>query len=162
MSTLQQSSTANARPAPGWHWDDPGRDRRPGEGDPATRARRRGAIQGAVGLAVATALWLVWRSPLAYLAAAIALLLVLLALAAPLTGYARVSRALEAFGRWVGLAVTWLLMGLLFYLLFLPVGLLLRARRSLHVTTGFDRAAPTYWQPTAARTGGSERYQKQF
>ena len=84
------------------------------------------------------------------------------AAAAPLTVYAKISRALEAFGRLVGTAVTWVLMAVVFYLLFLPVGLLLRARRSLRLTKGFDAQAPSYWTRPAARAGGPERYQKQF
>jgi hypothetical protein len=53
-------------------------------------------------------------------------------------------------------------MGFLFYLLFLPIGLLLRARHGLRLTRGFDPQAPSYWTRAAARSGGAERYQKQF
>lgn len=132
----------------------------------AAKARARGLVQGAVGAGAAVLLWLLWRTPFAYLVAAIALAVALLAAASPLGGYARLSGALETFGRWVGTAVTWLLMTLLFYLLFLPFGALLRARRRLRLTTGFDPAAATYWtSPGAGREGrprGPEAYRQQF
>lgn len=161
MSTVSQVPV-DGLPAPSWRWGGApaaagGRVR-----GGAARARRRGALQGAAGVAVAVAFWLLWRTPLAWLIAGVSVALALLALAAPVTAYAKVSRALEAFGRAVGLAVTWLLMALVFYLLFLPVGLVLRARRSLRLTRGFDAAAPTYWTRPAARAGGAERYGKQF
>jgi hypothetical protein len=57
-------------------------------------------------------------------------------------------------------------MTLLFYLLFLPFGALLRARRRLRLTTGPDPAAATYWtSPGAGREGrprGPEAYRQQF
>jgi len=57
-------------------------------------------------------------------------------------------------------------MTLLFYLLFLPFGALLRARRRLRLTTGFYPAAATYWvSPGAERRGptrGPESYRQQF
>ncbi len=159
MSAVPQVP-ANSLPAPGWSWGNASAGAAAGAG--AARAlRRRAAVQALAGVAVAVALWLLWRTPLAYLVAAIAVGLALLAAASP-PAYARVSRVLEAFGRWVGIAVTWVLMALLFYGLFLPVGLLLRARRSLRVTTGFDPQAPSYWTRPAARTAGPEGYRKQF
>ncbi|MGH9362385.1 MAG: hypothetical protein ACRD2T_10755, partial [Thermoanaerobaculia bacterium] len=119
-------------------------------------------VQGAVGAAAAALLWLFWRTPFAYVVAAIALAVALLAALSPLGAYARLSRALDAFARWVGTAVAWLLMGTLFYLLFLPVGALLRARRRLRLTTGFDASAATYWARAAVRPPGPEGYRKQF
>jgi hypothetical protein len=158
---------ADSVPAPGWSWGASPAGAAPGapggrQRAAASRARRRGAAQGAAGVAIAIAAWLVWRTPLAWLIAGISVGLALLALAAPLSAYARVSRALEALGRAVGIAVTWALMALVLYLLFLPVGLVLRARRSLRLTRGFDPAAPTYWMRPAERSGGADRYRKQF
>ncbi|HEX5760553.1 MAG TPA: hypothetical protein VF121_15310, partial [Thermoanaerobaculia bacterium] len=118
---------------------------------------------GAVGGAAAALLWFLWRTPFAYAVAAIALAVALLAAVSPLGAYARLSRALEVFSLWVGTAVTWLLLGLLFYLLFLPVGALLRARRRLRIATGFDAGAPTYWSPAAgAGRRDADAYRKQF
>lgn len=128
----------------------------------ARQARTRGLVQGAIGLAAASAVYLLWKTPFAWVIAGIAATIALLALASPLGAYAAVERGLATFGRWVGTAVTWILMPLLYWLLFLPVGLLLRARRRLRVTRGFDRGLPTYLQPTAKRRDGVAPYERQF
>lgn len=134
----------------------------------ARSARRRGAVQAAVAFVVA-ALLLLWKPILAAVVAAIALAVLLLALASPLGGFARLERGVERFAHAVGLAVTWLLMPLLFYLVFLPVGLVLRRGR-LRFTGNPDRALPTYWQrradadgePSGWQRGGRDSYRRQF
>lgn len=129
----------------------------------AAAARRQGAIGGAVGLAVAAVLaWVLHRTGLAAVVAAVALTLALLALAAPLTLYRRLRGALDRLGHWVGTAVTWLLMTLLFYLLFLPVGLVLRAMGKLDFTRFADASVDTYWTATDGRVHAAESYRKQF
>jgi len=128
-------------------------------------ARRRGAIQGAVGLAVAAFLYWIW-SPLPpwapAIVAAVAVLTLVLALATPTTGYRYLTRAVEAFAHAVGMVVTWVLMTLLYYLFFLPVGFLLRAGSKLGITTGFDRSRASYWSPAATPEHTPESYRKQF
>jgi len=146
-----------------WNWRTGGAA---GAGDyrsAAAAARRQGAIGGAVGLAVAAALaWLVHRTGLAVAVAAVSLTVALLALAAPLTLYRRLRGALDRLGHWVGTAVTWLLMTLLFYLLFLPVGLILRAMGKLDFTRFADAGVDSYWTATEGRVHSAESYRKQF
>jgi len=130
----------------------------------ARRLRREGAVRAAVGLAAA-ALLALWKPPFAAVVAAIALVVLVLALASPLGAYARLSGWIERFARGVGTVVTWVLMPLIFYGLFLPVGLLLRATGKLRLTRSPDRSRPSYWTAPAAGRGwgGSpERYRKQF
>lgn len=130
----------------------------------ARQLRREGALRGAVGL-TAAALISLWKPQFALVVASIALLVLLLALASPLGAYARLSGWIERFARGVGTAMTWLLMPLIFYGLFLPVGALLRARGKLRLTRSPDPARPTYWsEPPAGQGwgGGPERYRKQF
>jgi hypothetical protein len=129
----------------------------------AAAARRQGAIGGGVGLAAAAILaWLLHRTGLAAAVAAVSLMVALLALAAPLTLYRRLRGALDRFGHWVGTAVTWLLMTLLFYLLFLPVGLILRAMGKLDLTRFADAGLNSYWTATEGRVHSAESYRKQF
>jgi len=130
----------------------------------ARRLRREGAVRGAVGLAAA-ALLALWKPPFAAVVAAIALVVLALALASPLGAYARLSGWIERFGHGVGTAVTWTLMPLLFYGLFLPVGLALRAGGKLRLTRSPDPSRPSYWsEPPDGQGwgGGPERYRKQF
>jgi hypothetical protein len=85
-----------------------------------------------------------------------------LALAAPLTAYRRVTGWIDRFARGVGMVVTWVLMTVLYYVVFLPVGLFLRARGRLGITRGADPGRPTYWRPTADRVKTLDSYRKQF
>lgn len=129
----------------------------------AAAARTRGAIGGAVGLSAAAAVYYFFEKPVAAaVIAGIAILIALTAFLFPLTLYKQLNHGLQAFARAVGTAVTWVLMTALFYLLFLPVGLVLRARGRLGITRGADPKLSTYWTPTdgRARTPGS--YRKQF
>ncbi len=128
----------------------------------AAAARRQGAVGAAVGLAVAALAWLLHRPVPALVVAALSLTIALLALAAPLTLYRRLRGALDRFAHWVGTGVTWLLMTVLFYLLFVPAGLIMRATGKLAFTRFADPALDTYWTPTEGRVHSAESYRKQF
>ena len=124
-------------------------------------ARKRGVIGGLVGLLIAALVYHFWRPGLAYVIAGISLALALLALAAP-PAYRKVAGLLDRFGHLVGMTVTWLLMTLLYYVLFLPVGLLLRARGRLGITKHPDSRLASYWKPIDGRPWTAESYRKQF
>jgi chromate transport protein ChrA len=129
----------------------------------AAAARRQGAVGAAVGLTVAAALaWLLHRPVSAQVVAGLSLTVALLALTAPLTLYRRLRGALERLGHWVGTGVTWLLMTVLFYLLFMPAGLIMRAMGKLAFTRFADPAVDTYWTPTEDRVHSAASYRKQF
>lgn len=129
----------------------------------AAAARRQGAIGGAVGLAAAAALaFLLHRRGPAMVVAALSVLIALLALAAPLTLYRRLAAALDRLGSWVAAAVTWLLMTVLFFLLFLPVGLVMRVAGKLTFTRFADPSLGTYWTATDQRPHPADSYRKQF
>jgi len=148
-----------------WSW----RDRAAGNAAALAREavanRRKGLIGGAVGMAVAALFHFVFHRTLAAeVIAAIAILVVLLALASPLGLYKGLTRALDVFAHAVGTAITWVLMTVLFYLVFLPAGLILRGRKKLGITRGADRTLPTYWLSTEERERARtpESYGKQF
>jgi hypothetical protein len=131
----------------------------------AAANRRKGLIGGAIGLAVAALFYFVLHRPVAAeVIAAIAVMIALLALASPLGAYKSLTRMLDVFAHAVGSAVTWVLMTVLFYLVFLPAGLILRARGRLGISKGADRRLPTYWIATDERERARtpESYRKQF
>lgn len=149
-----------------WDWRGGGGDheeaRRSRE---AAAIRRRGLIGGVVGIAVAALVFFLWKRPVpAAVIAGVALLLSLPSLLAPLTAGRSVSRALDRFAHGVGTGVTWVLMTLLYYLLFLPSGLILRARGKLAITRGFDPHRASYWTSVEERerTRTPESYRRQF
>ncbi|HEV8238630.1 MAG TPA: hypothetical protein VGS57_04625 [Thermoanaerobaculia bacterium] len=127
----------------------------------AAAARRKGLLGGLVGLAVAAALYF-WKPQMALVVVTIAVLTTLLALVSPLGGFRVLTRALEAFAHGVGLVFTWVLMTLAYYLLFLPLGLVLRAAGKLHVTRGADARLTTYWQPSTEPAPGIDTYRRPF
>jgi|GEM_PF-1949330 len=145
--SLPEAAPADPVTATVWPW---WRDAGSGPDSPtgrqaASQARRGAALRTLVGLAIA-ALLLLWKPWLAAVVAVISLLVLALALASPLGLYARFEHALDRLAHGVGLAVTWVLMPILYLVLFLPVGLLLRATGKLRLTRRPDPAATTYWR----------------
>jgi hypothetical protein len=129
----------------------------------ARAARVRGAIQGAVGFVVALlAAFVLHRTTLASVIASIAAIVTLLALVSPLGAFKWLTAMIEKLGRVIGLAVTWILMPVIFFLFFLPVGLFLRARGKTGITRGAEPKLPTYWISTEAHPSGPETYERQF
>jgi VIT1/CCC1 family predicted Fe2+/Mn2+ transporter len=148
-----------------WSWRDRAAGFEAARAREAAANRVKGMIGGAIGLAVAALLYFVFHKVrTAEVVAAIAVLVALTALASPLGGYKALTRFLDRFAHAVGAAVTWALMTVLFYLVFLPAGLVLRARGKLAVTHGSDRRLPTYWIATEERERARtpESYKKQF
>jgi hypothetical protein len=150
-----------------WNWRDRAAKAETARVREAAANRVKGMIGGAVGLAVAGLLYFVFHKVrTAEVIAAIAVVVALTALASPLGAYKTLSRWLDRFAHAVGAAVTWVLMTILFYLVFLPAGLFLR--RKLAITLGNDRGAdrrlPTYWIATEERERARtpESYRKQF
>jgi len=158
-------ATNKTRPeasAVAWNW----RDRAGAATDSLAREARslriRGVVGGAVGVAFAALLYFVGHKVrTAEVVAGIAMVLALLALAAPLTAFKKVNHALEIFAWGLATGVTWVLMAILFYVVFLPIGLVLRAQKKLGITKGADRRLPSYWIPTDRETL-LESYRRQF
>jgi hypothetical protein len=130
----------------------------------AAAARQRGLLGGLIGLSVAAVFFFFLKKPVpAAVIAAVALVFTLLALLSPLTAYKALTRGLDRFGHLVATAVTWLLLTILYFLLFLPLGWFLRMRGKLRITRGFDPERSSYWEnPLEGRTGTPESYRRQF
>jgi hypothetical protein len=128
-----------------------------------TRSLRiRGVVGGTVGLAFAALLYFVGHKVRsAEVVSGIAIVLAVLALVAPLTAFKKVNHVLEVFARGVATGVTWILMTFLFYAVFLPIGLVLRAGHKLGITKGADQRLTSYWISTERETP-LESYRRQF
>jgi hypothetical protein len=146
-----------------WSWRDRAGEATDARAREARSLRIRGVVGGAIGLAFAALLYFVGHKVrAAEVVGGIAILLALLALVAPLTIFKTVSHALEVFARGVASAVTWVLMAILYYVVFLPIGLVLRAGKKLAITQGADPRLPTYWTRTEERETPLESYRRQF
>lgn len=146
-----------------WSWRDHAAGATEERAREARSLRIRGLVGGGIGLGVAALFYFVGhKEKAAMVVGGIAILLALLALVAPLTIFKKVSHALEVFARGVASAVTWVLMAILFYVVFLPVGLVLRSGKKLAITKGADPRLPTYWTRTEERETPLESYRRQF
>lgn len=115
--------------------------------------RLRGALQASTGLAVAAGLaWWGLRTPAA-IVGGIACAIGLAALVSPFGVFAAIERAFAMLGRWVGQALTWILLPMIFYLFFTPFSLLFRRGRRDSMKRHFDPAAASYWTSRERRSG---------
>ena len=129
----------------------------------AAAARKHGVTGGVIGLAAAAFSYYVLGHEIAgVVIATIAVILTLIALVSPLGLHKKITYGLQRFAHAVGSAVTWVLMTLLYFLVFLPAGALLRARHKLGITRAGDRSLPTYWKRTDERARTPESYRRQF
>jgi len=133
----------------------------------AAAARQRGLLGGLIGLSVAAVFFFFLKKQVpAAVIAAVALLFTLVALLSPLTAYQALTRGLDRFGHAVATAVTWVLLTILYFLLFLPLGWFLRMRGKLRITRGFDPQRPSYWvnleDRLEHRPVTPESYRRQF
>ncbi len=147
-----------------WSWRDRAARAEAARAREAAVNRTRGLIGGAVGLAVAAIVYFVLHRPVAAeVIGAIALLVALSALASPLGLFKLLQRGLDVFAHAVGTVLTWVLLTLLYFVVFLPAGLILR-RGKLKITRGPDKRLPTYWLRTDERESArtAESYGKQF
>jgi hypothetical protein len=146
-----------------WDWrktgaaEDAGADRR----RHVAAARREGLARAAVGVVAGGLIWL-WKPVLGTVVLGVTLALLLIALASPRGAYRAIAIGLRRFGHTVGLAVTWVLMTLIFYLLFFPVGLVLRGLGRLGLTFGAELGRASYWEPVAWERITAECYRRQF
>jgi hypothetical protein len=146
-----------------WNWFAREAREREAPAREAAANRRKGVLGGLIGLVAAQVVFLSFGRPVpALVVAAIAVVILLIALISPLNLYKKLARGLDRFGHAVGSGVTWVLMTLLYYLVFLPLGSLMRARRKLAISRGADPRLPTYWTSTEGRERTPESYRKQF
>lgn len=113
-------------------------------------ARRSASIRFVVALAAGGVLYALERPIMAAVAASLGSLSLLLALASPLGAYAALDRLVTRTGALVGTILTWLLLAPVFYLFFVPFGLLFRRGARDPLRRAIDRDAPSYWTKRAS------------
>jgi len=164
-TSTQEPSVRSAPSSPSeviWRWNG-GATEAQERAREAAAARKRGLLGGVIGLTVAAVFYFLLKRPVAAaVVAAIALLFTLLALLAPLTAYKSVTRALDRFAHAVGTAVTWVLLTVMYYLFFVPLGWFLRVRGKLAITRSFDPGLKSYWTSLEDRARTPESYRRQF
>ena len=143
-----------------WDWRGPdGSEAAPGG---AGSARLRGALRAALVAAAGLALLLLGFSIPARVVFGVAVLVLLAALLSPSGLYLGLERLFAALGRATGRVLTWVLMTPLFYLFFLPFGLLFRRGRRDRLRRYADPSATTYWEPHEGPTAASGSQERQY
>jgi len=133
-----------------WRWQSSGRAAARPDARPL---RLRGALQAGAGLAVAAGLaWWGSRTPAA-IVGGIACAIGLAALASPFGVFAAIERAFATLGRWVGQALSWIVLPVIFYLFFAPFSALFRRGRRDSMKRHFDAGAVSYWTSRERRSG---------
>ena len=144
-----------------WDWRGEQEQRAPAESRRG-RIRLRGALQALAAAAVGTLVLLFLSRIVATVVFTIAGLIFVASLLSPTGLYAAIERGFQALGRLTGRAMTWILMPLMFYLFFLPFGLLFRRGRRDPMKRFYESEASTYWSSRDQGRTGSAARDKQF
>ena len=141
-----------------WRWREQGvsasREQSPG------RARIRGSVQALVGGGAATAIYLFWSQMIGTVVFCIAAVILFSALVSPKGLYRALEGLFAALGNFTGRALTWLMLVPLFYLFFLPFGLLLRRGSRDRMKRYFEPDRASYWEPHKAFSAAD--HERQF
>lgn len=140
---MQQAPHGSAQAARAiWDW----RSARSRGGADAAAHRRGGLIRAAVGAGAGALLWRLGHAHLAAVTWSIATVLGSLALASPGRAYAAVDRAVEKLASGVGVVVGWLVLVPVFYVVFVPFGLIARRGAADAMQRRYDPTATSYWR----------------
>ncbi len=127
-----------------------------------SRVRLRGSLQALAGVGVGVVLFLFVSPTLGRIVMGIAGFILLSALVSPTVVYAGIEKLFDSLGHLLGRAMTWLLMVPLFYLFFLPFGLLFRRGRRDRLRRYSERDAASYWERREGPTAASHSRERQY
>lgn len=137
-----------------WAW----RDRDAIERVRVARLRRSGIVRAVIAWTAGGVLLALDRPIVGGVALSLGTLTLVLALASPTGAYAALSRGVDRLGALVGALATWLLLAPVFFLFFVPFGMLLRRGARDRLRRRFERDRASYWTKRAPdRPGSLER-----
>lgn len=134
--------TGFAVPTRAWPWPTPAQTAAPDRHS----LRVHGARRAGIGLGAAALLHVLGHGRIALIAASLATMILATALVSPNRAYVALTKYLDLFGKSVGRLLTLLTMIPIFYLVFLPFGLLLRRGKSDPMKRFFERESLSYWE----------------
>jgi hypothetical protein len=121
-----------------------------------------GSVQALVGAAAAGVLFALGHPNLGGVALTLAVVVGGAAWLSPAGAYTRIRRGLEWLGTGIGTMLTWILMVPLFYLFFLPFGLLFRRGHRDPMEREFPTGSASCWRSRPESAGGASAYERQF
>ncbi|MEE3330760.1 MAG: hypothetical protein VX246_07810 [Myxococcota bacterium] len=158
MSTPHQARREAADAV--WNWRSPSADATAASESSPARLRMIGSLQGLVTGSVATALYLFWSPTVGTIVFCISAIILFSALVSPTGLYRGVQALFSALGNATGRALTWLMLVPLFYLFFVPFGLMLRRGRRDLLQRYFEADKASYWE--AHKEFSAEDHERQF
>lgn len=142
-----------------WNWREP-RVEAPHES--LQRARALGSLQALGTAALGALLFVYWSRIIGAVVLSLSGVVLASALISPTGLYLAIRRGFGALARLTGRAMTWILMVPIFYLIFLPFGVLFRRGRRDRLKRYFETDAVSYWETHEGPTAASQRYDRQY
>lgn len=143
-----------------WHWrDDDAIDAAPSG---AGAARLRGLLQSGFGLTVAGLIYWFVSTTAGLLIGTVASVILLCAMLSPLGAFAKIESVFNKIGHGIGVGVTWLTLGLLFFGFFFPFGLLFRRGEKDNMKRFYSPKAESYWTQRSDAASSADSYRQQF
>ncbi len=142
-----------------WNWQEG--DRPDAEGPPHG-SRLRGVLQASIGASVGAGVFWFVSQTFGTVIFVIAATIAFAALVSPSGLYALIERAFAALGRGIARLLTWVLLPGIFYLFFVPFGLLFRRGQRDSMKRFFDPSADSYWSDRSAGVVASASRARQF
>lgn len=134
-----------------WSW----RDRESIERGRVAKLRRSGVIRAAVAAVAAALLFAFGRSLVGSIAIGLGSLTLVLALVSPTGAYAALERGVDRISALIGTILTWVLLAPVFFLFFVPFGMLMRRGARDRLRRRFERERASYWTKRAPEKAGS-------
>ncbi len=128
----------------------------------SSRPRLRGTLQALAGAGVGALIFALLSRIAGTVVMSIAAVILLSALLSPAGLYAGIERLFAALGRRVGTSLTWIVLPLLFYLVFLPFGMIFRSGRRDPMKRFYEADAESYWSPRQVGRSGSASRTRQY
>jgi hypothetical protein len=132
------------------------------EPESVSRLRRRGLLRSLFPAAVGATFYYFDSHGAAMLLFATAAILVAASIASPRGLLPAIERGVTSLAEMFARALTWLIMTLVFFLFFVPFGLLMRRGERDHLRRKFDPDAATYWEPCEGTTVASKSLERQY
>ncbi|MDG2089384.1 MAG: hypothetical protein P8J68_11665 [Arenicellaceae bacterium] len=156
-STSEKSGEAAS--ASIWNWQD---NQLTTSAPSESALRLKGCLQGIATGAVSALFFSFGLIGMSYIAAGFGALLFVTALLSPSGAFAVINRGSEKLGYWLGSAMKWMILPLIYYAFFVPFGKLFRPGRRDVLKRYYEPDADTYWSTVDASKQEPDSRRRQF